>query len=134
MTTAIDIINRAAKTTKILAAGETLEDEDAQDILDSLNEMLHAWEINYGIDLGHSDLDLTDTVYLPDSHLQAVRYNLAKNISHEYNAPLSPVALDIAETGLRMLQAYYCAPRELQIDDEVKALGHYSHWRGIING
>ena len=133
MTTANDIITRAAKTVGILAAGETLEDSDAQDILASLNDMLHGWELD-GITLGHTDLELTDTLQLPDSHTRAIRYNLAVEISGEYGKQLAPAIAERAGNGFLMLQSYYIKPRKLEIPDEVKTLGIYRTWHGIIRG
>ena len=133
MTTANQLIIRAAKTAKILAAGEIMEDEDAQDILQSLNDMLHAWELD-GIDLGHTDLELTDTVQLPDSHIRAIRYNLAADISSEDGAELNAIDAERATNGFRMLQAYYAKPGELQIPTRLASIGYPGRYRIINDG
>lgn len=135
MTTALDMVNRVAKTAKILAAGETLEAEDAQDILKSLNEMLHGWELE-GIALGHTDMALTDEVYLPDSHLKAIRWNLALEISGEYETDVNPIHIGFAEAGKRMLQAYYSSPGELKVPDNLRLIGqeYRRGWKGVISG
>ena len=133
MTTANELIIRAAKTAKILAAGETMEDADAQDILDSLNDMLHGWELD-GIDLGHTDLTLTDTVQLPDSHIRAIRYNLAADISGEYGVQLGPIEAERASNGFRMLQAHYARPGELQIPRQLAYIGRHHRYRILNDG
>lgn len=133
MTTANELIIRAAKTAKILAAGETMEDGDAQDILDSLNDLLHSWELD-GIDLGHTDLALTDTVQLPDSHIRAIRYNLAADISSEYGVQLGPIDADRASNGFRMLQAHYRRPGILKIDPKLAVIGTRYRYRILNDG
>ena len=133
MTTANELIIRAAKTAKILAAGETMEDADAQDILDSLNDLLHSWELD-GIDLGHTDLTLTDTVQLPDSHIRAIRYNLAADISGEYGVQLGPIEAERASNGFRMLQAHYARPGELKIPRQLAYIGRHHRYRILNDG
>lgn len=43
MTRAIDIITRSMRQMKVLAAGETPDADDAQDMLTALNQMLESW-------------------------------------------------------------------------------------------
>jgi len=133
MTTALDVVNRVAKTSKILAAGEALAAEDAQDILDSLNEMLHSWELE-GIALGHSDMELTDDVYLPDSMLRAIRWNLSLEISGEYGIDITPIQMGFADAGKRAIQAYYGNPGTLEVPDDLATIGNATTWNGIIRG
>ena len=134
MTTANELIIRAAKTAKILAACEIMEDGDAQDILESLNDLLHSWELD-GIDLGHTDLTLTDEVQLPDSHIRAIRYNLAADISSEYGVQLGPIDAERATNGFRMLQAHYARPGKLKIPTQLAAIGQrYGRYRILNDG
>jgi len=46
MTTALQMINTAARRTGFLAAGETLSSDDSADALDVLNTMMDAWATN----------------------------------------------------------------------------------------
>ena len=121
MATANNIVTAALVELAILEAGGTASAEDAATGLERLNRMLHGWEIEYGIDLGHADLVLTDTVTLPDSHLRAVELNLALALA----APFETVVRDdtslFARRGLRALQAAYADVPEMGMDKGLRS-------------
>ncbi len=72
MATAQETINRALRMTGVLADGETATAAQSVDALNVLNEMLYAWR-DRGVDLGHSALELGDTIPYQDDHLAAIR-------------------------------------------------------------
>jgi hypothetical protein len=122
MATASDIVTRALKLLAITAAGETPPAEDSADGLTALNRMMHGWKVSEGIDLGHSDVVLTDTITLPDDHLEAVEYNLAVRLSPIWQAPVPPAVAIEAMNGLTKLRALYTDAEEASLDN---ALGSH---------
>jgi len=115
MSTVQTLINDAFLDAQIFQSGEVPEAEDSVDALAALNKMLHAWAPDYGIDIGHSDVALTDTITLPDSHLQAVEFNLAIHLAAKYETQVPAAIVVFAARGLRALQAAYVNIPELNM-------------------
>ncbi|MCR9215302.1 MAG: hypothetical protein NXI13_16415 [Proteobacteria bacterium] len=87
MTTALTMINDAARLIGMTATGQTLSAEEVTDALSALNQMLHSWELD-NIILGHSDLGQNDTIQLPSSYMETIKYNLAVKIAADI--PIMP--------------------------------------------
>lgn len=114
--TAQDMIRRALRLAGILADGQTPTAEMYSDGLQSLNDMLSAWR-DQGVDLGHSPLEMGDEIPYQDDHLAAIRYSLTVEIAPEYSAPLRQEVVSLQQQYFRALQALYCNPPRLRIDD-----------------
>lgn len=116
MSTVNDIVARALELAHVTQEGETPDAADAAKGLTSFNRMLHSWGIDYGVDLGHADLVLTDTITLPDSHLSAVEHNLAIRMATEFESAVDQATVVFAARGLRALQSIYINVPELGFD------------------
>ena len=62
MTTTREIITRAMRRIRIVDAMQQPSAEDADLVLDALNDMMQAWQWD-GVPIEHTDLTLTDTFY-----------------------------------------------------------------------
>ena len=115
MATAQETINRALRMTGVLADGETATAAQSVDALNVLNEMLYAWR-DRGVDLGHSALELGDTIPYQDDHLAAIRYSLAVEISGDFGRPASQDIQYRQQQLFLALQAQYCTPPMMATD------------------
>ena len=106
--TALDIIKRALRMVGELAAetGEAPNAAQAEQALIALNGMLAEWEME-GVPLLLEPLTNTTTVTLPDSHLNALAWNLAVHLSAEYGRDAPPTVAALADRSFRTLQAAY---------------------------
>ena len=115
MATAQEMINRALRMTGVLADGETATAAQSVDALNVLNEMLYAWR-DRGVDLGHSELELGDTIPYQDDHLACIRYSLAVEISGDFGRPASQDIQYRQQQLFLALQAQYCNPPMMATD------------------
>lgn len=106
MATASDIVTRALRTLRVISSGETPTADESSDGLTALNDMLAAWALD-GIDLGHITLASSDTLDVPDMHLQTIRLALAERLAGEYGAELSSFDQIALSKGMTALQARY---------------------------
>lgn len=114
MATALDLITRALQDARVYSAGEEPSAADGQYCLDLLNDMIHEWSID-GIDLAFVNLATTDTIDVPDSHLSAIRYNLAVRIvGSGFGGVLTPLVAKRAEDGEAALRAYHFTLSDLE--------------------
>lgn len=120
MATAQTIINRAATLANILPVGGTLASNINNHLLDLLNDLFESWK-NKGIDLGVSTLALSDTVYIDDSDLLAVRYNLAVSCYDVINRAPNPVIIQKAQELLQELQAKYHDINDLSMPESLNS-------------
>ena len=81
--TARELCTRAMREVNLLDPGEAMSAEDADAVLDSLNEFGHAVELE-GIPWGWTDLALDDTVPMPDNHIRGLRLLLAVEICEPF--------------------------------------------------
>lgn len=114
--TTLDIIRRAMRSIGVLRHSESPSASEAADALDTLNDMLNAW-IHDGIDLEYLNVALTDTFAYPDDHIAAIRYNLAVELCGEYGKQIPPVVAANAVRYKASLQAKYCDPDLLEMDE-----------------
>jgi hypothetical protein len=127
MATALDVITRSLRKLKVYAAGEDPSSEDADDCLVSLNEMLHAWALD-GIGLGHVTLVLTDTLDVPDDHLETIRLSLAERVQGDYGATLAPADVYAADKGRAALRAIYFDIDELGSEQPLSISNLATDW------
>ena len=102
MTTTLDIINRAFRKIGIKAEDEALTADQVAHGLETLNMMLHGWEL-WGIDINHVDLLTGSTFPLAAKFEEGTVYLLAERLSTDYSVPPSFSADDF----LRRIQAAY---------------------------
>lgn len=112
MATAREIVQWACEDVKAYATGETVDAADAAYCLQKLNDMLFEWSID-GIDIAHTTLALGDTLDVPNSHIGAIRSNLAIRIDEKFGGVLTPNDHNLAENGRKALVAYHFTIRDL---------------------
>jgi len=115
MATALDLVTRAMRKLRVIGSGEEPTAAEGADCLSALNDMLAIWEIE-GIDLAPTALVLSDTIDLPDSHIEALCANLAIAIADDFGAQVSPLLHARAESGKASLMAYHFAIADLASD------------------
>jgi hypothetical protein len=113
--TALEVITRALRTLKVYGAGEDPSAADEEDCLLALNNMLAGWSIN-GIDLAHITLIASDTLDVPDDHLEAICLSLAERIAGDFGAEITPANQAIADQGRAAIRAYHFNIATLGID------------------
>ena len=113
--TAQEMINAALRLINVKATGQTISSEEAADALESLNTMLHEWELN-GIPIYHEDLVLADDIDVEDNHLKAIKYNLAMELAPEYQAQISAIVVNMALQTYRTLERQYLDVNESEFD------------------
>ncbi len=102
MTTAQTIVERAFRKIGIKAEDESLTADQLAHGLDSLNQMMHGWEL-WGIDINHVDLASSDPFPLLPKFEEGTVYMLAERMFPDYAVPPSFSADDF----LRRIQAAY---------------------------
>jgi len=115
MATAQEVINQAALQAGILADGQTLDNDLNSDSLTRLNRMLARWK-NNGVDLGVSKLEAADILYVDDSDLEAIEWNLSARLMQRHRRPLDAVTVASAGEALQELQAKYTLIGEMPLD------------------
>lgn len=113
MAAALDIIKRALRICKVVAAGEAPEGQDAKDALATLNAMLAEW---HEADIGVPDYELasfTTELASDIADREAIAYQLAFRICGEYGATLSPTDLSMVEDTMRRLRLRYFQPGQV---------------------
>jgi hypothetical protein len=116
--TARKLITRAMVKINIVARGEAPTAAEAEDGLDALNELLHAWETD-GIHIGHTDLTLDSDIDLPDSHIRGVRLLLALELASEHEKTVDPVTLAQADRAKRQLINEYLVVPNARFDQSL---------------
>lgn len=109
MATARDLLVTALRLIGAIASGEEPTAAEAQDGLDGLNHMLHGWKAR-GVDVGHSDLALTDAVPLADEQLESAAQLLALRLAPEYQRDLPPALVQAAAASWAAIQIAYAPP------------------------
>lgn len=129
---ATKMVEYAARDIGLYEAGQDLSAEDKADILVILNMMLKSWE-NDGIEMGYSDVELDDELYVPEEHELAVRFNLALMIAPQYeHAQVSPIIISEGPRLYRKVRDYYTKPGDMVLD---RTLTHTTNRRrfNILN-
>lgn len=115
-----DLIKGAFRLLNLIEEEETPSDAMMQDALEDLNTMLHSWQLD-GVGVFHTDLSLGDDVALDDSHLRAVKYNLAVELAPNYERDPRQTVVYRAEELYRILQTQYVDIDEVTFDAELTA-------------
>jgi len=111
MTTAKQIIDGAFRELAITQTGEELPSNEAQDALDKLNRLLHAWRL-LGVDLNHIDVTLDETMAIEDDHVLPIIFNFAIEVAPEYGKAIRQDLAIKASTGFDNLLSFYGQPSE----------------------
>lgn len=119
MATARDVVTGALRELGVIDGIEEAAAEDAAQALAVFNQMLAAWELD-GIALGLGTLTLNSTLALPDSHIEALRANLAARLSASFARNPSPLTVEQASRGYRSLQGAYAKRRLLSVDPGIR--------------
>ena len=116
MSTAQEIINKAAKKSGVLArGGQQLEADINVDILDLLNYMLDRWR-NNGVDLGLPVLTLTTELIIDSADREAIIIQLALRIIIDFNRPPRAGLAGAGSSAFTELQAKYSVLTEMSLD------------------
>lgn len=113
--TARQIITRALRRIRVIAAGETPEADMATDALEVMNDMMAGWNAD-AILYAHAELGLDDTVNVPDEQLAFVRDLLCEQLAEEYGQTLGPLMLRSIQNARGTMQAAYFIPRTTPVD------------------
>jgi len=97
-----DIIIRAHIKVGIVAHDTDLTADEGNGGLEALNSMLHEWSLR-GVNISHSDLELSDTFPMAAAYEDGAVYMLATRIAPDYEVPVSFDADDF----FRAIQAAY---------------------------
>ena len=109
MATALDIINRAGRRSKILADEAAFTASDLVDSLQLMNDMMQGFG-PMGIYYAHTPLAATDTVNVPDEQLRNLVLMLTKELAVNFGMPLDPdLSLMIERAKGELQAAYYMA-------------------------
>ncbi len=120
MATVSQAVKKAMRLMSILQVGEEPSAEEAQDATESMNDMLHAWELD-GITLNHVDLSYEDTLPYPEHHIKTISYNLAIELAAEFGKTAPASVVVYAENGYRNLQNYYLDLADLSVDSAINS-------------
>ena len=110
MATANDIVSRALRKAKVIGHGDTVAAENAAAALDDLNMMLAAWKLS-GVDMGHSELALTDIFPMAEEYEEGTVYMLARRLTDDF---AFPVGFD-ADDFFRKIQAAHASIDEVTL-------------------
>jgi hypothetical protein len=120
MATARDLILRSFRELGITDGFEDASAEDAAVALDTLNDMIGAWELD-GIPTGLGTLTLNTALAVPDNHLEAMRANLSARLAPVFGRQAPPMVVEMASRGLRALQGAYSKVRLLSVDPGIRS-------------
>lgn len=124
MPTVLDIVTRAFRKARIGGMGEVLDEEMSSEGLDALNGMLHEWKLR-GVDLSHTDVELTDAFPLDPEYQDGATHMLAARISPDYARPRDFDADDF----FRAIQAAYMTIEEITLPDGLADLPSSNGYR-----
>lgn len=119
MTTARDVITASMRELGIIDGIEEAAAEDASHALAVFNQMINAWELD-GIALGLGNVTLNTTLALADSHIEALRANLAARLAAPFARTPSQLTVEQASRGYRSLQGAYAKRRLLSADPGIR--------------
>jgi P22 tail accessory factor len=131
MATARDIIKSAMKKAGLLASQQDPTAAEAEDGLESLNDMGLSWSAQ-NVHTGWSQIGLDDDIILDDRHVEGLKFMLAERISTDYGAePLRELSRR-AGLGWQLICADYLSPENLRSDRALQFMP--SQRRGWMRG
>lgn len=115
MATVKKVVKKALRLLAVTESGEVPSSEEMDDAVDSLNSMLHSWQLK-SIPLNHIDVGIADTLPYPEDHTDAITHNLAIYMAPEYGVSATVEVIAVAESGFDALQNFYCDPEAATTD------------------
>jgi hypothetical protein len=104
MATAAQVIKAALQKILVQASESDLEPDEYSDAIFTLNNMMLSYDAD-GIKLGYTEVtDLSDDITVPVGALRGVIYNLAQELSPEYNGQITAALADAAMNGLKIMR------------------------------
>jgi len=105
MATVTEVVKGALLLLEVRAAESAVTAAEADDGLNSLNDMMNEWNID-GINVGYETLETTDQeLYVNTGSLGAIKANLAVYIAPEYGRVVSDSLQKRADRGKKALRA-----------------------------
>jgi len=96
MSTSLRLISRSLRMVGVLSGSEMPSAAEAQDALESLNDLLASWMM-LGIPINSGDLALDDVFPIDVSEGRAVRYALAIELAEDYGVVVSAQMIERAQ-------------------------------------
>ncbi len=120
-------IESAFRWIGMISEDEGVTAEQANRGLTVMNDMMNGWPAE-GIEYGHTDLVLIDTVNVPDDLVQSTWRMLADAIADEYGKVLTDRQQKRVEEARSNLQGYYFRVPPAQIDDGLQPRWPVGYW------
>ena len=83
MSTINDIVTNAFRLIRVVADDEPMSPDQADNGLKALNAMVHGWALK-GVDVGHSDWELSDSFTLAPEFEEATTHLLGARLAPQY--------------------------------------------------
>ena len=116
MATARDIIRDAFLLLNAFAPDEAIPAQDYEDGLKRLNLLIHSWR-GKGVDFGHADYALDDTVRLPPEHHEGLGALLAERLQALYpQRPITAAVARMSREGWAAIKGAYSHTPEMSVD------------------
>lgn len=127
---ALEVVTRALRIVGVGVGGEALAAQESASGLAMLNAMLHSWVLE-GVGGGHTDLDLTDEMAVPDNHIDAIVYNLAVRAAPELEGSVDQRIADLAVSTFQTLRSAYLDIDDMDMPTGLKRMpSQYWGWGG----
>lgn len=107
-----ELVDLALNRLRVIALGDEATSTEGAYCLAEFNAMMHAFELD-GMALAHVEAVLTDTIDVPDNHLEALRLSLMERIAPTFGKEVAPNDRILAEQGRMALRAYHFSIAEL---------------------
>jgi hypothetical protein len=127
MATARDLVTASLRDLGVLDPVEEASAEDAGAALAILNQMLAGMELD-AVPMGLGTVTLNTVLAVPDSHLEALRANLAARLAPVFGRQPSPLTVEMASRGYRNLQNAYRRTRLLSVDPGIQRRRRLYGW------
>jgi hypothetical protein len=124
VTTGRDLVAASHRKIGALAAGESLEAQQATDGLAELNRMLSSWSTEglMGFEVFASPIDLDTEIELPPGYEDAIIYNLSVRLAPEYGKPMRADLVGLAMDSKANVKRSNMTPQIMEVDDALLLL------------
>lgn len=102
--TASSVITDALQQILVQASEASIEADEAQTAIRSLNRMMARWDAD-GISLGYTEVsNLADEITVPAGAIDGVIYNLAVSLAPQFDAAITPALAALASEGFKTIK------------------------------